>query len=161
MRSLVLLPLLLTSCGEVPATNEAAPPPPVVVTPHATPTATSFAPDSAEAAADVVRRYHAAITARRYEEADALREPEGDAAPAANFARYATWAAEVGTPGRIDSGAGQRYITVPFTVVAARSGGGDERLVGSAVLHHVADIDGATPEQRRWRIRSIEWAPAR
>lgn len=137
------------------------------VTPTALPSAAPVpapSPDSAEAAAAVVRDHYALIAARNYAGARRLWEPAASGAPdafARDFARYAVYRATVGAPGRIDAGAGQRYVEVPVTVAARRVDGGDVALAGSVILHRAADIDGATPAQRRWRIRSADLRPAR
>lgn len=172
MRYAWLMPLPLCACGAptaepvAPADNQvapvASPTPAATPSPVATfsPTAEPVvAPDSAEAAADVVRRYHRLIAERRID--DALRLWEPGAAPddlAATAARYAGSTTQVGAPGRIDAGAGQRYVTVPFTITATAADGGTTRTSGTATLHRSGDIDGATAEQRSWRIRSIEMA---
>ncbi|MES2337376.1 MAG: hypothetical protein V4537_04685 [Pseudomonadota bacterium] len=140
------------------ARSPAPSPPTGVPTPAASRTA-----DTAEAAADVVRRYHTLIAARDYAAAYALWEPSavGMTAPAfaASFAKYASYAADVGRPGRIDAGAGQRYVTVPVRVTGRLASGGGFALVGTMTLHRTGDIDGATAEQRSWRIRSSDLKP--
>ena len=132
-------------------------------TPAATPAIAAPA-DSAEAAADVLRRYYAAIDRRRFAEAYAAWEPGAagvDAeAFAANFAGYRRYHAEVGTPGRIDAGAGQRYVTIPVRSFGTKADGTRFAMAGEAVLHRAGDVDGASAAQRRWRIRSIEMAVA-
>jgi hypothetical protein len=114
----------------------------------------------------VVRRYVAALAARRYGEARALWDGGGqasgmtEAAFAASFARYATWHATVGTPFDADAGAGQRYVTVPVTVTGTWVSGKPFRLEGPVVLHKVADgIDSDVPHAHAWRIRSSEMKP--
>ncbi len=70
----------------------------------------------------------------------------------AGYANTASVAVEVGEPGRIDAGAGQRYIEVPVTVTSTLDDGTEQAFEGAIVLHHTADIPGATDEQREWRI---------
>ena len=56
----------------------------------------------------------------------------------------------------IDAGAGQRYVTVPVQAYARLKSGAAAYWIGSAVLHRTADIDGATAEDKTWRIKSID-----
>lgn len=122
-----------------------------------------FTPDSAQGAADVVQRYFALIGARKYAEAFVLREPDGGNAAAfsAGFAAYSEYHANVGAPGAIDAGAGQRYVTVPVQIYARlKRGATPVYQIGTVTLHRAGDIDGATPAQRRWRIRDIALKPA-
>ena len=80
---------------------------------------------------------------------------------AAQFARYSEYHANVGAPGDVDAGAGQRYVTVPVQISARlKQGGGAEYRIGSVTLHRTGDIDGATAEQKTWHIRSIDLKPA-
>ena len=58
-----------------------------------------------------------------------------------------------GTPGRLDAAAGSRYVEVPVTVEAAQRDGSVRRYAGSYTLRR-AVVDGATAEQRAWRIAS-------
>ena len=119
-----------------------------------------FTPDSAQGAANVVQTYYALIGEGKYGEAFALTEKGGTVTPAAftaGFARYSEYHANVGAPGEIDAGAGQRYVTVPVQVYARlKEGGTPVYQLGSVVLHRVGDVDGATAEQRAWHIRSID-----
>lgn len=119
-----------------------------------------FTPDSAQGAANVVQTYYALIGAGNYTQAFALREPgsAGSAtAFAAGFSRYSEYHANVGAPGPIDAGAGQRYVTVPVQVYARlKRGGVPVYQLGNVVLHRTGDVDGATAEQRAWHIRSID-----
>ena len=124
-----------------------------------------FTPDSAQGAADVVQTYYALLEGRKYAQAWALWDdgsgkPRSAAQFARTFAQYREYHANVGAPGRIDAGAGQRYVTVPVQVYARRIDGTPQYQLGSVVLHRAGDIDGATPEQRKWRIRSIDLKPA-
>ncbi|MFX7922530.1 hypothetical protein ABTK16_19490, partial [Acinetobacter baumannii] len=64
-----------------------------------------------------------------------------------------------GHPGDIDAGAGQRFITVPVQPYARDKATHQPRyFIGSVTLHRT-DVDGATPEQKQWRIRSIDLKP--
>ncbi|MDY7522704.1 hypothetical protein E2E30_02975 [Sphingomonas sp. AAP5] len=121
-----------------------------------------FTPDSAQGAANVVQTYYAFLGERKYAQALALREPKADtAAFAEGFTAYSEYHANVGAPGAIDAGAGQRYVTVPVQVYARlKRGGTPVYEIGSATLHRSGDIDGATTAQRTWRIQSIDLKPA-
>src|SRR5690606_533789 len=72
------------------------------------------------------------------------------------FAETASISWEIGEPGRIDAGAGQRYIEIPVRITARTTSGESQRFEGTYVLHHTAAIDGATPEQLLWRLHSAE-----
>src|SRR3569623_1791377 len=79
---------------------------------------------------------------------------------AASFAKFSEYHANIGAPGRVDAGAGQRYVTVPVQVYARRKTGAPAYWRGQVVLHRTADIDGATAEDKAWRIKSIDLKPA-
>ena len=124
-----------------------------------------FTPDSAKGAANVVQTYYALLEGRKYAQAWALWDdvpgkPRSAALFARTFTQYREYHANVGAPGRVDAGAGQRYVTVPVQVYARRIDGTPQYQLGSVVLHRAGDIDGATAAQRSWRIRSIDLKPA-
>jgi hypothetical protein len=117
-------------------------------------------PTSADAVS-VVRDYYTAINARDYGRAHALWSGNGSASGqspqqfAAGFAQTQSVSVEVGAPGREDAGAGQRYLEVPVSVRATQADGSVRRYAGSYVLQRTV-VDGATAEQRSWRIRSAD-----
>ncbi|MDQ2702480.1 MAG: hypothetical protein M3Y70_06625 [Pseudomonadota bacterium] len=117
-------------------------------------------PAAADAVA-VLRDYYAAIAARDHARAYALWSGRGEASGqtleqfAAGFADTAAVAAEPGTPGRIEPAAGSRYIEVPVSVSTTGSDGSVHRYVGSYTLR-CAVVDGASAEQRAWRISSAD-----
>lgn len=119
----------------------------------------------AEAAAQVVRDYFAAIDGRRYGDAWRMWSDGGkasgmsEAAFAQSLAKYAEYKATIGAPGRIDAGAGQRYIQVPVRVTGKLRDGTPVSLAGPVTLHRTGDIDGATAEQRAWRISNSSLNP--
>lgn len=126
-----------------------------------------FTPDSAQSAANVVQTYYALISEGKYARARSLWENGGMASDAntdafaARFARYSAYHANIGAPGDVDAGAGQRYVTVPLQISARlKQGAAAEYQIGSVTLHRTADIDGATAEQKSWHIRSIDLKPA-
>jgi hypothetical protein len=117
-------------------------------------------PTAAEAVS-VVRDYYAAINARDYSRAHGLWSGNGSASGqspqqfAAGFAQTQGVLVELGAPGREDAGAGQRYVEVPVAVRATQADGTVRRYAGSYVLQRTV-VDGATTEQRSWRIRSAD-----
>ena len=126
-----------------------------------------FTPDSAQGAANVVQTYYALISEGKYTRAWSLWEDGGmasggnAAALAAQFARYSEYHANIGAPGDVDAGAGQRYVTVPVQIYARlKQGARPEYQIGYVTVHRTADIDGATAEQKSWHIRSIDLKPA-
>lgn len=124
-----------------------------------------FTPDSAQGAANVVQTYYALIEAGKYAQAwklqDSATEGQNEASFAAGFAKYSEVHANVGAPGAIDAGAGQRYVTVPVQMYGRlKDGNAPFNLRGSVILHRT-DVDGATAEQRKWRIRSVDLKPTR
>ena len=125
-------------------------------------------PDGASGTVAVVRHYHALIAAKDFGRAWRLWDDDGRSSGmterrfADSFARYARYRAEVGTPGPVEVGAGQRYVEVPVRVTGTLTGrGGPFALAGPFTLHRVADIDGATPVQRQWRISKSALRPQR
>jgi len=179
MRRLLFVPLLLAGCHPAPSGNDTGASPPAA-TPSPPPNGpvypirpgkagglpddrtpvseAPFAPDSAQGAADVVQRYFALIEAGRYGDAYLLREPDGPspAAFAGSFARYAEYHAQIGAPGKVDAGAGQRYVTVPVQAYGRGKDGRAFHETGTITLHRTADIEGATAAQKSWRIRSVD-----
>lgn len=114
-----------------------------------------------EEAVAVVRDYYAAINRGDFAQAYALWSDGGGASGqspqqfADGFASTTGVAAEIMAPGRVDAAAGSRYIEVPVALTASRRDGSQRRYVGAYVLRR-AVVDGATPEQRAWRITSAD-----
>ena len=126
-----------------------------------------FTPDSAQGAANVVQTYFALIEQGKYHRARALWDDGGkasgmdDAAFAASFGKYSEYHAQIGAPGEVDAGAGQRYVTVPVQLYGRlKAGAAPFHARGEVTLHRVGDIDGATAEQKTWHIRTISAKPA-
>ncbi len=153
-------PTTQTSSAPAPAPAPAASP---------TPTPSSSEPTSidgsAEGAVDVVRTYFRLIGERRYRAAWELWDNDGAAsgmsaeAFARSFDKYRDLRASVGEPGRIDAGAGQRYITVPVSLSGTLRDGRPVTMKGPVTLHRAGDVDGATERQRRWRIHQSGLRP--
>lgn len=138
--------------------------PPPVETPPGDATAMAPMPaaePTAEDAVAVVRGYYAAIDARQYARAHALWSGDGSASGqspeqfAAGFADTTRVVVEPGAPGRLDAAAGSRFLEIPVSVRAIAADGSVRRYAGSYTLRR-AVVDGATPEQRAWRIASAD-----
>jgi len=118
-------------------------------------------PGSPAAAAAVVRDYYAAVAAGDYPRAYGLWSSGGASSGQTledfrrGFAETATTGAEVGLPGPIDPAAGSRFIEVPVTVRATTTAGVAQCFRGSYTLRR-SEVDGATEEQRLWRIASAD-----
>lgn len=116
---------------------------------------------TAQEAVDVVRDYYAAINGRNYARAFALWSDGGRATGqspqqfADGFANTNGVSVEVMAPGRVDAAAGSRHIEVPVALTATQDDGSQRKYVGAYVLRR-AVVDGATPEQRSWRIASAD-----
>lgn len=119
----------------------------------------------ADRAAAVVERYLALIAAHDFAAARSLWDQGGAASGmsaeefGASFPKYRTFKAEVGEPGPIEAGAGQRYVTVPVRVTGTLRTGAPFVLAGPITLHRSGNIDGATAEQRRWHISASGLKP--
>ena len=120
-----------------------------------------IAPDSAQGAANVVQIYYASIEGGKYAAARALWGNDGadskltPAAFAAGFAKYKEYHANIGGPGDVDGAAGSRYVSVPVQIYARLKDGRPDYQTGTVVLRRTV-VDGATPEQRKWHIYSID-----
>ena len=116
---------------------------------------------TASDAVGVLQAYYAAINARDFAQAYAAWSDGGRSSGqtpeqfAAGFADTARVEVAPGTPGTVDAAAGSRYVEVPVSIVATHRDGGTHRYAGRYVLRR-AVVDGATPEQRAWRIASAE-----
>lgn len=116
---------------------------------------------TAQEAIDVIRDYYAAINGRNYARAFALWSDGGRATGqspqqfADGFARTNAVSVEVMAPGRIDAAAGSRYVEVPVALTSTRDDSSQRKYVGMYTLRR-AVVDGATPEQRAWRIASAD-----
>lgn len=167
--------------GEVPLAGE-PPPPPVTTVPEdqvdLLNPETGILPGAAVATGDgnpavaageptpqdavaVIRDYYASIESHSYARAYALWSDGGRASRqtpqqfADGFADTTHVEATVGEPGNEDAGAGQRYLQIPVAVTATRADGSVHRFAGQYTLHRTV-VDGATAEQRAWRIASAD-----
>jgi hypothetical protein len=149
------LPLPPPDAGDLPAPPDATQAPS-----QPSPAQASAEPTPADAAA-VIASYYAAIAASQYPRAYALWSGGGQASGqtaqqfAAGFADTASVSVEVGAPGRVDAAAGSRYVEIPVSVAATRRDGSVHRYAGAYTLRR-AVVDGASAEQRAWRIASAD-----
>ena len=126
------------------------------------PTGTAAGEQTAADAVAVLDAYFSAIGTGDYTAAYQLWRNGGEASGQTyaefveGFAETASISWEIGEPGRIDAGAGQRYIEIPVRVVARTTAGEEQAFEGTYVLHHTANIDGATAEQLTWHINSAD-----
>lgn len=117
-------------------------------------------PTPADAVA-VVRDYYAAINRRDYAQAYAQWSDGGRASGqsaqqfADGFADTTGVSVEILAPSRVDAAAGSRYIEVPVALTATHADGRQQRFVGAYTLRR-AVVDGATPEQRAWKLGSAD-----
>lgn len=131
-----------------------------------TPTAVDTEAAGADAAVQVIRDYYAAINRRDYANAYRLWRGGGQASGqsaaqfAAGFADTSGVSVEIGEPGRIDAGAGQRHIEVPVSLTARHADGSQQRFRGRYVLQRTV-VDGASADQRAWRIGSASLGEVR
>lgn len=129
--------------------------------PEGMPPPTSSDEPSAQEAVAVVGEYYGAINARQFGQAYALWADAGRSSGqspeqfADGFAETAGVSVEIDTPGRIDAAAGSRYVEVPVSISATRRDGSVQRYVGIYTLRR-AMADGASAEQRMWRISSAD-----
>ena len=130
--------------------------PPGTVTPADTVLA---AEEPVESAAAVLRAYYHAIDERRYDEAYRLWSSGGAASGKTleefleGFTNTASVLIEVGVPGAIGAAAGSRYVEIPVRISAVTRDGVHQRFAGTYTLRRSV-VDGATREQRTWRIAS-------
>lgn len=114
-----------------------------------------------EAAADIIRQYYAAIDARTYRRAYEFWSGKGEASKKTfeqfrdGFANTRSTSVDIGEPGDVEGAAGSRYITFSVTVHATTKDGKEQNFKGEYVLRRSV-VDGATAEQRAWRIYSAK-----
>ena len=156
------IPLVLIACsGSVKHRTDTAstPAPPVVV--PAPVIATPLAETSADSAVAIITEYYSAINQQRYGDAYTLWSDSGRASGKSlsefkhGFTDTRHVDVQTGSPGRIEPAAGSRYITVPVTITATTTSGAAQRFTGTYNLRRSV-VDGATADQRAWRIYSAE-----
>ena len=116
---------------------------------------------TANDAVQAIQRYYDAIRAHDYAGAYALWSDGGRASGqsaeqfANGFADTTDVVATLDAPARMEGAMGSRYIEVPVAVEATTRDGRVRRFVGAYTLRRSV-VDGATPEQRAWRIASAD-----
>jgi major membrane immunogen (membrane-anchored lipoprotein) len=116
---------------------------------------------SPEDAVAVIRDYYDAINSGDFDRAYALWSDNGRTSGqspqqfASGFADTTGVSVEMQAPGPVDAAAGSRYIDVPVTITATHRDGSRHRYGGKYVLRR-AVVDGASAEQRAWRISSAD-----
>jgi hypothetical protein len=119
-------------------------------------------PDTAAAIA-IIEQYYAAINSGEYRRAYSFWSDSGAASGLSfeefteGFAETAEVHVEVGAPGRIEGAAGSRYVTLPVVITAVTADGARQSFAGTYTLRRGV-VDGATAEQRSWRIHSADIA---
>lgn len=127
-----------------------------------TPTLSPLPPDAegVQAAIDIVHAYYDAINARNYRKAYELWAGKGEASKQTfeefrdGFANTASVEIDTsGEPGNLEGAAGSQYVTIPLRITAKTKGGKEQNFGGEYVLRR-SMVDGATAEQREWRLYS-------
>ena len=128
-------------------------------------TAASAQEPGPDQAVQVIRDYYAAINLRHHARAYALWRGQGQASGvsveqfAQDFANTSGVSVEIGQPGPVDPGAGQRHIEVPVSLVVRSNDGSEQRYRGAYTLQRTV-VDGASDDQRAWRIASAQLSAA-
>jgi hypothetical protein len=115
---------------------------------------------TAQDAVAVIEQYFADIDAENYQEAYAAWEPGANPLSyedfVAGYADTASVSVDIGEPGPIGAGAGQRYIEIPVVIHATLDDASQQTFEGTFTLHRVAEVPGSTPEQQQWHIQSAD-----
>jgi len=136
-------------------------------TPSPTPSHTIEGSHDSHETAGVIRQYYEAINGRQYRQAFELWSDKGKASKQ-TFDDFRNGFAETDEANAVidekhisvEGAAGSQYAKVPVTISARMSDGRQQNYRGKYVLRR-SMVDGATAEQRAWRIYSadIEKAP--
>lgn len=112
-------------------------------------------------AVETMQSYYAALESRDFASAYAMWVDGGRASGqtpeqfAVGFNDIAQIVATLDSPARMEGAAGNRYVEVPVAVETTSGDGRVRRYVGAYVLQRSV-VDGATEEQRAWRIASAD-----
>jgi hypothetical protein len=123
--------------------------------------ATATEEPSAGDAVEAVQRYYDAIQSHDFAGAYALWGDGGRASGqsadqfAAGFADTANVVVTVDAPVHIEGAMGSRFVEIPVAVEATARDGRVRRYVGAYTLQRSV-VEGATPDQRSWRIASAD-----
>ncbi len=118
----------------------------------------SMEPNPQDAVA-VIHDYYSAINQAGFAHAWALWSDRGRASGqtlqqfADGYADTAIVNVQTQAPARLDAAAGSRYIEIPVTITASRRDGSEHQYSGIYILRR-STVDGATADQRAWRIAS-------
>ena len=182
--AVVLFAVLFAACGSVTQQNVNvnvnagvgnstpvgnSPSPTVSPTPESrispTPSLSPLPPDAkgVQAAIDVVHEYYDAINARDYRRAYELWSGKGEASKQ-SFEEFRdgyanTESVEIdtsGEPGSLEGAAGSQYVKIPLRLKAHTKDGKVQNFWGEYTLRR-SMVDGATPDQREWRIYAAEF----
>jgi hypothetical protein len=110
-------------------------------------------------AAAVIRSYYQAIDEHRFPDAYRLWGADGAASGKSfdefrsGFAMTASVEVTLGPTGPMGAAAGSRYVEVPVRITATQQDGTRRRFEGTYTLRRSV-VDGASAEQRSWRIDS-------
>ena len=121
---------------------------------------------TASAAADVVKRYYAAIDRGDFRAAYRLWGDGGKASHQSlsafekGFAATKSTSVTIGQLGYVEGAAGSAYTEIPVTVDATLKDGAHQHFTGTYTMRRVNDVDGSTTAQRRWHIESADLKPA-
>jgi len=125
-----------------------------------TDTGVAPAEPSLDDASAVVRGYYAALVAHDLARAHAYwAQGVRPAAEPGVEPETTGLAVDVGAPGRMDAAAGSRYVRIPVALTRTLRDGSTARSTGMVTLRRSV-VDGATPEQRAWRITAADLAAA-
>lgn len=119
-------------------------------------------PQGVQAAIHAVREYYSAVNDRDYRKAYELWSGKGEAS-GKTFNEFRdgyldTDSVELdtsGEPGNPEGAAGSQYVKIPVRLKARMKDGKVQNFWGEYTLRR-SMVDGATPEQRSWRIYSAE-----
>ena len=171
--------LALAACGQdgaqAPVADDTAPvaaPAPAPAEPAATAApceAPPLVPEAAkgqEGARNILLAWACALEQGDYSTAYAQWGADAEARSGMTEAEHAAyWSAfetiTAAVPGgRMEGAAGSSYYEVPAAITGERTDGTPYRLEGPVVLRRVNDVPGATAEQLRWHIESVDLEPA-
>jgi hypothetical protein len=160
---------LVWGCGTKPATRDREPQsrhlsPAESVESRATPGAAVSDSLGEEAALAILRSYYDAIDQREYARAYRFWGGEGASSRQTlaefrrGFAQTVSVRLTMEKPGRMEGAAGSRYLEIPVAITAVDTRGRVQHFRGTYTMRRSV-VDGATPEQRAWRIDSATLAP--
>ncbi len=109
----------------------------------------------------MIHDYYSAINHDDFAHAWALWSDRGHASGqtpqqfADGYADTADVTVQTQAPEHMDAAAGSRYIEIPVTITASRRDGSEHQYAGTYTLHRTT-VDGATADQRAWRITTAK-----